>query len=252
VAITEYLDTWEQVRDWLTEDIYRPQLKGSHAEIFKHWGDVYIVDHDASGSHERKVTASPTGIDSFQSLRTGNNSRAVVHLTIDDLPWGVIFLDANSEMTLGYYSPQLVEVRLWQGSAAFRSKKDGHFSVPVQINKSTAGEWWKSSSQAVVRGLETEFSVTVGNGIHVDCIEGKLVVNNTDAASSESVVLGGQSIAINGGTVNVAADVSRDDFWWSSEDDSFLDEGLGGGILDRLKLMLASLVNWIKSVIARW
>ena len=252
VAITEYLDTWEQVRDWLTEDIYRPQLKGSHAEIFKYWGDVYIVDHDASGSHERKLTASPAGIDSFQSLRTGNNSRAIVHLTIENVPWGVIFLDADSEMTLGYYSPQLVEVRLWQGSAAFRSKKDGHFSVPVQIGRTMAGEWWKSSSQAVVRGLETEFAVTVGNGILVDCIEGKLVVNNTDAASSESVVFGGQSVAISGGTVNVAAGVSRDDFWWSSEDDSFLDEGWGGGILERLKLMIASLVNWIKSVISKW
>ncbi|NLE95169.1 MAG: alpha/beta fold hydrolase, partial [Dehalococcoidia bacterium] len=252
VAITEYLDTWEQVRDWLTEDIHRPQLKGSHAEIFKHWGDVYIVDYDASGSHERKVAASPAGIDSFQSLRTGNNSRAIVHLTIDDVPWGVIFLDADSEMMLGYYSPQLVEVRLWQGSAAFRSKKDGHFSVPVQINRTTAGEWWKSSSQAVVRGLETEFAISVGNGIRVDCIDGKLVVDNTDATSNESTVFEGQSVAISGGTVQAANAVSREDFWWASEDDTFLDEGWGGGIFERLKQLITSLVNWVKAVIAGW
>jgi triacylglycerol lipase len=251
VAITEYLDTWEQVRDWLTEDIYRPQLKGTRAEIVKHWGEVYVVDHDASGSHESKIASSPAGIQPFQSIRTGSNSRAIVHLSIDDLPWGVIFLDADSEMTLGYCSPQLVEVRLWQGSAAFRSKKDGHFSVPVQINKSTAGEWWKSTSHVVVRGLETEFAISMGNGIRVDCIEGTLAVNDVNASSNDTLVSGGQSVDVSGATVNAASAASRDDFWWSSEDDGFLDDGWGGGILARLTQIVQSVTDWFKALLAR-
>jgi len=139
VAITEYLKTWEQVKSWLTSDIYRPPLKGSHAEVYKYWGDVYLVDYDSSGSHESKLASCPTQFDSWQSLRTGQDSKAIVHLTINDLPWGVIFLDPESEILLGYYSPQLVEVRLCKGSAAFRSGKDGHFTVPVNIKRSEGG-----------------------------------------------------------------------------------------------------------------
>lgn len=252
VAITEYLATWEQVRDWLTEDIYRPALKGSRAEVCKYWGDVYIVNHDASGSHETKLTSSPTSINSFQSLRTGKDSRAIVHLMIDDRPWGVIFLDPDSEMLLGYYSPQLVEVRLWDGGASFRSGKEGHYSVPVNIDRSTPGEWWKTSPQAVVTGLDTEFSISAGAQVVVHCLDGKLVVATPESHGGSPIVAEGESVTVSGETVSAAPGASRDDFWWSAEDDDFLDTNMGAGVLDQLKGLLDSLVNWIKALIGRF
>ena len=160
MAITEYLNAWEQVQTWLTSDIYRPALKGSHVEVYKYWGDVYQIAYDATGGHETQLTSSPTQIETFQSLRSGPDSKVIIHLMIDNLPWGVIFLDSDSEIFLGYCSPQLVEVRLWQGSATFRSKEDGHFTVPVNIKRSENGEWWQYSPKAVVTGLDTEFAVT--------------------------------------------------------------------------------------------
>lgn len=249
VAITEYLATWEQVRDWLTEDIYRPPLKGSHAEVYKYWGDVYIVDHDASGSHETKLETSPTKIDSFQTLRTGKDSKAIVHLTIDDRPWGIIFLDPDSEMLLGYYSPQLVEVRLWEGSAAFRSRKEGHFSVPVNIDRSTAGEWWKTTPQAVVTGLDTEFAVSAGAEIVVHCLEGKLVVDTPEATKNGTIVSEGESVAVNGETVTATASVSADDLWWSTEEDDFLDTSILDNLLDKLRSFFNSLIGWVRSLL---
>jgi hypothetical protein len=248
VAITEFLVTWEQVRDWLTEDISRSALKGSHAEVYKYWGDVYVIEHDASGSHETKLTTSPTSFESFQSLRTGKDSKAIVHLTIDDRPWGIIFLDPESEMLLGYYSPQLVEVRLWDGSASFRSGKEGHFSVPVNIDRSTEGEWWKTSPQAVVTGLDTEFAISAGTEIVVHCLDGNLVVHTPEATNDGPVVTEGESVAVNGEVVTSTDGVSEDDFWWSAEDDDFLDAGGAGGLLDSIKNLIASLVNWIKSL----
>lgn len=248
VAITEYLPTWQQVNAWLTEDIYRPPLKGSHAEVFKYWGDVYIIDHDASGSHETKLQSSPAGIESFQSLRTDSDSRAIVHLTIQGRPWGVIFLDPDSEMLLGYYSPQLVEVTLWQGSATFRSGQEGHYSVPVNIAPTTSGEWWKTTPQAVVRGLDTEFVVAAGDRIRLDCLEGALAVD-VGTVPGETLVSGGEAIIVDGETVGATSCAQAEDFWWSSEEDDFLDDSTAEGVFDGLKGLLRQLVDWLKALI---
>jgi pimeloyl-ACP methyl ester carboxylesterase len=243
VAITEYLKTWEQVKSWLTSDIWRPQLTGSHAEVHKYWGDVYLISHDASGSHEDKLTSSPRKCEFYQSLRTGLDSKAIVHLKINDLAWGVIFLDPDSEMFLGNCSPQLVEVRLWKGSATFRSNKDGHFTVPVNIQRSEKGEWWKCSPQAVVTGLGTEFAVTAGENIEVHCLEGKLVVDTPDATEGGTILSANDSVAVEGETVAAINPASEDDFWWSTEDDDFLDSTSGGSWLGRLQDLLNSLIK---------
>ncbi len=226
VAITEYSNTWEQAKSWLTSDIWRPQLKDSHIEVYKYQGDVYLDN--------TKLTSSPTKFDSWQSLRTGPNSKATIHLTIDNLPWGVIFLDPNSEIFLGYLSPQLVEVRLWQGNATFRSKQDGHFTVPVNIKKSENGEWWKYSPQAVVTGRNTEFTVTAGENIAVHSLEGELVVDTPNATKEGTILAANKSVAINGEEVVAINPVSKDDFWWSTENDDFLNSTSTDSWLDEL------------------
>ncbi|MDD5509219.1 MAG: alpha/beta fold hydrolase [Dehalococcoidales bacterium] len=248
VAITEYLNTWEQVKTWLTSDIWRPQLAGSHVEVFKYWRDVYLVSYDASGSHETKLTSSPTQFDSFQSLRTGPDSKAILHLTINDTPWGIIFLDPDSEIFLGYCSPQLVEVRLWQGSASFRSKENGHFTVPVNIKQSQDGEWWTYSPKAVVTGLNTEFAVAAGDNIEVHCLEGELVVDTPESTGAGTTVSADNSASVDGETVSAISPVTEDDFWWAAEDDDFLDSTAGGGWFDKFKSLWDSFITWVKSL----
>lgn len=235
VAITEYLTIWEQVKDWLNSDIYKPLLKSSRIEVSNYTGDVYLIDYDSSGSHETKLTSEPTKLDSWQSLRTGKDSTAIVHLTLNNIPWGVIFLDPESEIFLGYYSPQLVEVRLWKGSAAFRSKQGGHFTVPVNITRTKNGEWWKYSPKAVFTGRNTEFAVTAGENIEVHSLEGELVIDTPDSTGEGTVLSANESVAVDGETITAIDPVSRDDFWWSTEDDDFLDSTSAGGWFDELK-----------------
>ena len=235
VAITEYLKTWEQVKNWLSSDIYRPLLKGSLIEVHKYSGDVYLIDYDSSGSHESKLTSEPTKLDSWQSLRTGKDSTAIVHLTMNNIPWGVIFLDPESEIFLGYYSPQLVEVRLWKGSAAFRSRQDGHFTVPVNITRPKDGEWWKYSPKAVFTGRSTEFAVTAGENIEVHCLEGELVVDTPNPTEEGTVLSANESVAVNGEEIVAINPASKDDFWWSTEDDDFLDSTSEDGWFDKFK-----------------
>jgi len=209
---------------------------------------VYIDDNIVR-TYTTKLSFEPTDLEPFQVLRTGPQSTATVHLTIENIPWGIIFLDPESEILLGYYSPQLVEVQLLKGSAAFRSKKDGHFSVAVNIGASAAGEWWKISPRAEVTGLDTEFAISAGPEIVIHCLDGKLVVDTPEATDDGPIVDEGDSVTVSGETVAPTTAVSADDFWWSAEEDAFLDEAWGGGLLDRLKGLIASLVNWIKSLL---
>ena len=98
----------------------------------------------------------------------------------------------------------------------------------------------------MVTGLDTEFAVSAGPEIIVHCLEGKLVVHTPEATGDGPVVTEGESVTVNGEIVTATGSVSEDDFWWSAEDDDFLDEG--GGLFDRLKNLVVSLVNWIKSL----
>jgi ferric-dicitrate binding protein FerR (iron transport regulator) len=114
---------------------------------------------------------------------------------LSDCTWGIIFLDPDSELTLGDFSPKLVEVRLSKGSAAFRSRKKTHFTIPVKIEKVGGDEWWNYHPKAVVTGLDTEFAITAGDEIEVHCLEGKLVVdipNATESLLSQKTTSGGQ------------------------------------------------------------
>ena len=115
--------------------------------------------------------------------------------------------------------------------------------MTVNIDRSTAGEWWKTSPQAVVTGLSTEFAISAGAEIVVHCLEGKLVADTQEATEDGPVVAEGESVAVNGETVAATDSVSGDDFWCSAEEDDFLDSTGGGNLLDRLKS-----VNWIKSM----
>lgn len=239
VAITEYLKTWDQVKSWLTQDIYKPPLKGSRVEVSKYQGDVYLDD--------TKLTSSPTKFDSWHSLRTDKNSTAIVHLTINGRPWGIIFLDPESEIFLGYFSPQLVEVRLWKGSAAFSSGKDGHFTVPINIKRSEDGEWWKCNPRAVVTGQGTEFAVTAGENIEVHCLEGELVVDTPNTTEEGTTLSANDSVAVDGETVTAINSALKDDFWWSAEDDHFLDSTSIGDWLGNFKVFIGPFISNISA-----
>ncbi len=247
VAITEYLGTWERAESWLTSDIDRPPLKGSSAEVYKYWGNVYLLEYVSSGTQEERVKSSPTEIPSWKGLRTDKDSKAIVHLTIYDQPWGIIFLDPDSEILIGYCSPQLVEVRLSKGSAAFRSRQDGHFTVPVNIERAEAGEWWKCSPRAIVTGLNTEFAVTAGDKMEVHCLEGELVVETPDATGGGTVLSANDSVAVEGETVMTINPVLKDDFWWATEEDDFLDYTPTESLFEKLKNDIDSLISKIKS-----
>ena len=235
-AITKSTKTNEQVKKWLTQDIYKPPLKGSHIEVYQFTGDVYLDDV--------KLTSFPKKFNSWSSLRTGKNSTAIVNMTVNDMPFGVIFLDPNSQIFLGYYSPQIVEVRLWEGSAAFRSKQNSHFSVPVSIDKTKEGEWWKCSPLTVVTGKGTEFAIFTGENIKVHCLEGSLVVDAPNSTKEGVVLSSNNSVAVKGENISTINSVSKEDFWWSTSEDHFLDSNPAIGILSQFNTFVVSLVNY--------
>jgi hypothetical protein len=189
-----------------------------HATVHKYQGNVYLGTPKFSF---KKVESAPTEFPRYVTLRTDKESTAIVHLMLSDCTWGIIFLDPDSELTLGDFSPKLVEVRLSKGSAAFRSRKKTHFTIPVKIEKVGGDEWWNYHPKAVVTGLDTEFAITAGDEIEVHCLEGKLVVDIPNATEGGTIVSANNSVAVKGETVVTIAPLTEDDFWWSTEDDGY-------------------------------
>jgi pimeloyl-ACP methyl ester carboxylesterase len=127
--ITIHQDTWDRVFYWLTHDISRVPLKDMHATVHKYRGNVYLGTPKFSF---KKVESAPTEFPRYVTLRTDKDSKAIVHLMLSDCTWGIIFLDQDSELTLGDFSPDLVQVHLLKGKAAFWSKDGTHFSAMVR------------------------------------------------------------------------------------------------------------------------
>lgn len=100
----------------------------------------------------------------------------------------------------------------------------------------------------VATGRGTEFAVTAGENIEVHCLEGELVVDTPNATEEGTILSANDSVAVEGEAVTAINSASEDDFWWSTEDDNFLDSLSGGGWLDKFKGLIDSFINWVKSL----
>jgi pimeloyl-ACP methyl ester carboxylesterase len=215
-AITESTEINERVERWLQCTLLPKQLKGMKATIYEYTGDISV---GIPKFPFKKVESAPTNINSYVTLRTEHDATAIVHLSLLGQVWGIILLDEDSEITIGAFSPKLVEICLSKGSATFSSNKDTHFTVPVKIKKVGAEEWWNYHPQAVVTGLDTEFAITAGEEIEIHCLEGKLIVDTQNATGGGTILSANDSMTVKVETVVAIDDTSEDELGWSIEDD---------------------------------
>ena len=219
-AITEHHGVQKKVKEWLTHEIYRPPLKNLRAEVVQGHGEVYLTYYDSAGYNEKKLENYPIEIGSFQDLRTGEGG-ATVKFMIDNQEWGTIYLASHSKISLGYFSPQLIEIQLMKGRAKFTSKGGGHFQALLSDKDFSEkeyyeGKWYKLSPRARVLGLDTEFAVSTGDEIRVHCLEGRVTVEIplvkdstvTTISSDESVAIRGEEII----KIN-----PPDEPWWETD-----------------------------------
>ena len=169
------------------------------------FGEVYIVEYYTGNIDERKVGYYPTGIETWQRLKTGEGM-ATIKLMLDNQEWGTIYLNRHSEIRVGLFSPKLMEIKFMEGSARFKSR-GGHFQVNIK-------------DECIIRGLDTDFVITAEDNIKVYCLEGRAVLNTFDFDNIENNLSSGESVAINGEEIiNINF---PNEPWW--ETDTFDDE----------------------------
>ncbi|MBN1690676.1 MAG: hypothetical protein JW901_06615 [Dehalococcoidia bacterium] len=214
VAMTEHGEIWGQIRTWLLEEIFRPPCSGSGMQIDRGEGEVAI--QPVSGAWQ-SITSYPAQIQPWYGIRTGQG-RATVSLTMNDVLWGTVKLDGNTELIFDYTSPDLVRVLLKKGSARFRSvklDKSGHFDVYMGKE---GYKWYQFQPRARVRGLGTDFIVWVGDTVQAYVLDGQVgVVSYLPEAEGTAVGLSPQQGTIITASGEFEKMEATPPAWWEDE-----------------------------------
>jgi pimeloyl-ACP methyl ester carboxylesterase len=261
-SITQSNQVFQKVVEWLTTKIERVPLAEVRTLLVKAEGEVYIkyIDQFVPGQDLPKTVVDPSALSSkalpigtYDIIGTGPGSTAVLYLFTNDTRWGIVFLNENTELKLGFLSPKVSEVKLLQGSARFSSLKitdKGHYSVEIAAGD---GRWQN------VTGLETDFVVTSGSAPSVYSIDGSLIFAVETASgeiASKEMVTGESYAADQGGVMTALALPAQS--WWESDfyKPTFAEQvtGLVDGFFGQLSALWALLHsgNWRNLSSADW
>jgi len=210
-ALTNHPSVENQIVEWLGMRInIAPNicLQGFLSTLSQ--GEIYISYFPIIGSElmEEKLTSFPYEIKSYNSIRTGKGT-AVLHFKSEDKVWASVFLAENTEINIGSYSPECMEIRLIKGNAQFKSveARGGHFIVNVQDKNLKYNEngSFSFSQVATIIGLDTEFAVEYNENLKIIGIEGKMEVYTDRNPNAKPYLLNGkESISILGNLISSA------------------------------------------------
>ncbi|MDD4614841.1 MAG: alpha/beta fold hydrolase [Caldisericia bacterium] len=185
-SITQSQQVFTKLQYWLEHPIRRIPLRNVSIKLSHGEGEVYVKRLDTITSQGIPETPVDTTQKPFQSVSIQSfdyigthQGKAMISLYLNDIPWGYIHLDANTELRLGYVSPRSIEVKLLWGKARFTSfsmNGKGHFSVNVQHKN---GDW-----QNII-GLDTDYVVEKNqDSVNVYSLHGDVMIN-TEVTNQE-------------------------------------------------------------------
>ena len=156
IPITEDILVFSKIQEWLDSPIQKPDLRTMRTHVTKAEGNVFlkaqdILEKQKIGTPLTSSFAENTAIEikTFETLIT-EKGKAVVTIYMNEIPWGYIFVDEDTEIMMEYSSPTLTQVSLIEGEARFTTFHIfdmGYFSVDLQTH-----EDWTN-----ITGLETDF-----------------------------------------------------------------------------------------------
>ena len=220
-AITTSPTVFTKLQYWLTHPIRRTPLRTMHIKVSRAEGEVYVKRLDAiaqAGIPETPVdtTRQPiqsVAVESLDYIGT-HQGKAMVSLYLNDIPWGYIHLDADTELRLGYVSPRSIEVKLLWGKARFTTfamNGKGHFSVEIKQNEG----YWQN-----IIGLNTDYLVERNrDSVNVYSIEGDVMFTidrkSTDLPSGQ-VLTEQQGIEVDD-RGDKTSYIPNEDDWWKDD-----------------------------------
>jgi pimeloyl-ACP methyl ester carboxylesterase len=211
VGITESPDIWDRIRKLLAEDIPRQQLRNAEIRLTGGRGDVRI----GGGT---PVSRYPAPLDPWQALWTGEG-QAIVQLFLDDIHWGSVFLDRETELLFDYASPRAMRVLMKKGQARFLNLRPSPGQPAYTILTGTGGrEWHEFDPRARVYDVNTDFVVAAGEQARVWSREGTIIVEQVTAGQERQAqeLNSGESRQISP-IEGIAALTAPPPVWWSEQ-----------------------------------
>lgn len=194
-ALTRSDSIEERLAKLLLLDIPRPPLAGSELIVRRVQGQTF--QRRAVGEPWAFVGSWPVSLGSGWTAFKTQDGRALLGLSLKGNIWASVALPQNSELEIGYASPQLVQVRIVAGQARFTSMqaKTGRFEI---VLGETASDWKEFQPRARVCNLDTDFTVEAGREITIRSREGRVAVQGiaSDGRRLSRVIGSGSAIAL--------------------------------------------------------
>ncbi len=205
-------EVFEQILSWLETDIPLGEFNTYDMRVYSVEGEAYIsnLDYTNESDHWRKLDdTSAEKIYTYDDIKTGDG-RMVILLKAGSNIFGYVEMDKNTELYFEYVSPNIVRVNLSKGSAKFvsNSKDRKHFETVLKA----------SDNIQIVRGLNTQYVVSMDDKPTVISLEGKIELIN--ASSVESIKIktiedGQRAVFEDNGNFSPAEPDT--DLWWENE-----------------------------------
>lgn len=220
ISITESQLVFAKVRELLLQPIPREQFENASIQVIKGEGEVTVREPDSSQPWELLLNY-PAQLEPYYHLQTGNNSKAVIGLYLNQERWGLIALAPNSEIMFRYSSPATVSIWMVKGNARFMARRDNHKKFEIAIGQKYNETWQTLRPQASVFDQDTDFVISVSEQIEVYSLDGRvqIEVQNEDPAVAPQYVQkeinSNQVVSILANTVQDVAQPPA--AWWSDE-----------------------------------
>lgn len=220
ISITESQLVFAKVRELLLRPIPREQFENSSIQVIKGDGEVAVREPDSSQPWELLLNY-PAQLEPYYHLQTGDNSKAVIGLYLNQERWGLVALAPNSEIMFRYSSPATVSLWMVKGKARFMARRDNHKKFEIAIGQKYNKTWQTLRPQASVFDQDTDFVISAFEQIEVYSLDGRVQIEaqnedpNAVPQYVQKVINGKQGANVSANTIY---DTSQPPAaWWSDE-----------------------------------
>ena len=205
-------EVFDQILKWLATDIPLGEFITYDMRIYSVEGEAYISNPDyTDGSNYwgKLDEYSTEKIYIYDDIKTGDG-RLVILLKAGSDIFGYVEMDKNTELYFEYVSPNIVRVNLSKGSAKFVSNSQAgkHFETVIKA----------SDSIQIVRGLNTQYVVSLNEKPTVFSLEGRVeLINAVSADQINSEILEEKNGAAFEDNGSFTPSKQGADPWWENE-----------------------------------
>jgi hypothetical protein len=217
-GLTESSVVWTKLVDLLVGEAPQAEPDALRIELRRGGGVSTSTSVDPQPAQWTPVSKFPVVLKDVVAIRTADKGYATVAVVQSGETWGLISLDAKTEVVLRASSPSLIRVEVVSGRARFRADTADAGDFEVVLDASPRGALWYAAQPDVrTLGVQGDYVVAREETSSVLALDGTVIVEYSKGVgfSPARLVEAGTGIRIraNGTTEDEALPIRS---WWTS------------------------------------